>query len=98
MAKPKISRRKVLACSAAVMAMQIAGCVTATEAPYFDPRQLQRSTRALSSMDPSQSLRTLPTTQEDPLGGPGDLEAGTVHPPDPTVGPTTGPALAEGTE
>ncbi len=98
MKKKMLSRKKALACSAAILAMQIAGCATPMDAPYFDPRQLQRQTRGLSSMDPSQQLRILPTTQEDPLGGPGDLEAGTVQPPDPTVGPTTGPALGDESE
>jgi outer membrane protein len=86
-------RRKLLTCGVSVLAIHVAGCTTPTEAPYFDPRQLQRSERTLAQLDPSEPLPAMTTTQEDPLGGPGDEEAGTTRPSDLTAGPTTGPSL-----
>jgi len=91
-------KRKLLTCGVSVLALHVAGCVTANEAPYFDPRLLQRSTRAESGLDTSEQLRVLPQQQEDPLGGPGDIEAGTVPPSDFTAGPTIGPVLGNESE
>jgi len=90
-----MTQAKALSCwlLAFALALGLAGCVTPTDAPPFDPRQVQASERALSQLDVSERLRQMPTTQEDPFGGEGDIEAGTTRPSDYSAGPTTGPIL-----
>jgi outer membrane protein len=88
-------QRKILTCGVSVLALQMAGCVTPTQAPYFDPRVLQRAERSQARYDQYSSLKPLPTMQEDPLGGPGDIDAGTTRPSDMLEGPTTGPMIGD---
>jgi outer membrane protein len=87
-------RRKLVASGMSVLALQLSGCTMPTQAPYFDPRALQRSERGQARLDTSETILPLPTTQLDPLGGEGDSEAGTSSPNSLFQGPGTGSALA----
>jgi outer membrane protein len=94
-----MARRYLLTVAVSAVALQLAGCGFGlpTEAPYFDPRVLQRSERAQSRLEIPPDMPPMPTTQIDPLGGEGNEEAGTTRPSDAdiTYGPTTGPSLDE---
>lgn len=85
-------RRKLLTCAVSAVALQMAGCGVPVDPMYFDPRLIQRPERDEAQLDIPERMPPMPTTQEDPLGDIGDVEAGTTRPVN-WQGPTTGPSL-----
>jgi outer membrane protein len=88
-----MARAKALSCGVSAVALGLVGCVTPTEAPPFDPRQVQASERALAQLDISEQLRPMPTTQEDQVTDDQATQASTEAPLEINAGPTTGPSL-----
>ncbi|HUB25043.1 MAG TPA: hypothetical protein VL992_06405, partial [Tepidisphaeraceae bacterium] len=88
-----MARAKALSCGVSAVALGLTGCVTSTEAPPFNPRDVQASERALAQLDVTEQLRPMPTTQDEEINDQDATQASTEGPLDLNAGPTTGPSL-----